>query len=345
MKRVVIASNIRKNEYDPESVKKAVYALFDAAFASPSALKKLGTNDITYTITSIRVIKDTRPVRYWLNVFFRVESPDFEYTRKFDTNVPIFNVPTGRQAKDDEFINQDNVDTIVIRLRRNITDPQIKDMIQSNIENFKSAIDKINSEYPEIQLKYDGEDISDSDELVFLYAKLLSLGEHQISRGSTDTVGYLDGDKSLSILSRFKVERFNKNTPIHAEILSVKDYVELLRSYADDCLKYLEVFDKCSKICDTFERSLNNMISAVASKFSVASDDCEVEIRAIFRQSPKVIVHFLGREYEVTDNNGNQILSPSDIVKKATNSLRYQERKAKNPTKPSSGSSYSQELL
>lgn len=34
MKRVVTATNIRKNEYDPESLKKAVYALFDAAFAS-----------------------------------------------------------------------------------------------------------------------------------------------------------------------------------------------------------------------------------------------------------------------------------------------------------------------
>lgn len=342
MKRVVIASNIRKNEYDPESVKKAVYALFDTAFASSAAREKLGTNDITYTITSIKVNKDTRPLLYWLNVKFVAQSPDFEYTRPY-SSVLIFDVPTGRQANEDEFINQENVDEIVDELRGDITNPHVQHVIQSNIENFKSAIDEINSEYPEIQLKYNGEYVSDN-ELSFLHAELLSLGEHEVYESSSG-YGYLDGDNSLPILSRFDIEKYDKNSPIHTQVLSVDTYVELLRSYAYDCLKYLEVFDKCSKICDTFERSLNNMISAVASKFSVASDDCEVEIRAIFRQSPKVIVHFLGREYEVTDNNGNQIISPSDIVKKATNSLRYQERKAKNPTKPSSGSSYSQELL
>ena len=339
MKRVVIASSIGKYEYDPESLKQAVYALFDAAFASSSARETLGTNDITYTITSIKVNKDTRPLRYWLNVQFRAKSPDFEYTSKFDTNVLIFNVPTGRQAKDDEFINKDNVGSIVTELRRNVTNSQFEDVIQANIANFKDAIDEINAEYPEIQLKYSDEYISDN-QLTFLYAKLLSLGEHQIQGH-----GYLDGDKSLPIRSKFEVEKYDKETPIHTEILSVETYVDLLRDYADACLEYLEVFDKCCKVRDNFERSLSSMISAVASKFSVASEDCRAEISAFHLGIPKVAVQFLGRKYEVTDDEGNQIISPSDIVKKAINALRYQERKAKNPTNPSSGSSHSQELL
>lgn len=342
MKRVIIASNIRKYEYDPESLKQAVYALFNAAFASSLAREKLGTDDITYTITSIKVNKDTRPVRYSLHVFFRAESPDFKHNSIVSNNVFIYNVPMGREATEDEFINQENINRIVTEVRGNVTSSQIENIIQSNIANFKDAIDEINVEYPEIQLKYSDEYVSDN-QLTFLYAKLLSLGEHKINGGSL-YVGYLDGDESLPIRSKFEVEKYDENTPIHTEILSVETYVELLRSYADYCLEYLEVFDKCCKVRDNFERSLSSMVSAVASKFSIASEDCSVEIYSGYK-IPKVFVQFLGREYEVTDDKGNQIISPSDIVKKAINALRYQERKAKNPTKPSSGSSYSQELL
>lgn len=344
MKRVVIASNIRKNEYDPESVKKAVYALFDTAFASSAAREKLGTNDITYTITSIKVNKGTRPLRYWLNVRFVAESPDFEYTSGLYSSVLIFDVPKGRQANEDEFINQKNVDSIVDELRGDITNSQVQDVIQSNIENFKSAIDEINLEYPEIQLEYQREFIADN-ELTFLQVELLRLGEHEVDNPSSYGYGHLDGDRSLPISGQFRLEKYNKSTPFHTQILSVEDYVESLRSYADSCLKYLQVFDNCCKVLDTFERSLSSMISAVASKFSIASEDCEAKIHAYYSSTPKVIVQFLGRKYEVTDDNGTQILSPSDIVKKAINSLRYQERKAKDPTKPSSGSSYSQELI
>lgn len=344
MKRIIVASNIRKNEYDPQSVKKAVYALFDAAFASSLAREKLGTNNISYTLTSITVNKDTRPLRYHLDIYFDAKSSDFKHNSLFSNNVHIYDVPIGREANQDEFINQENIKKIVTELRRNVTSGQIENIIQSNIDNFKSAIDTINLEYPEIQLKYDDASISENA-LGFLYVELLSLGEHKIHTGNSFGFGYLDGDKSLSVHYSFYVSKYDEKTPMHREIISVETYVESLRNYADGCLKYLEVFDKCSKVRDNFERSLSSMISAVASKFSVASEDCSVETYSSAYYTPRVAVEFLGRTYTVTDDAGNQIMSPSDIVKKAINALRYQERKAKNPTKPSSGSSDSQELL
>lgn len=343
MKRVVTASNIRKNEYDPESLKKAVYALFDTAFASSAAREKLGTNDITYTITSIKVNKTARPLQYWLNVRFIAESPDFEYTSESYSNVVISDVPTGRQANEDEFINQKNVDSIVDELRGDITNSQIEDVIQSNIENFKSAIDEINLEYPEIELEYEGEFIKDN-ELTFLQVRLLRLGEHEVHNSGAYRFGYV-GDQRAQISGGFQIQKSNK-TPFHTQILSVEDYVESLRSYVDSCLKYLEVFDKCCKVLDTFKGSLSSAISAVASELSVDSEDFEAKVSADYKGTPKVIVRFLGTKYEVTDSNGNQILSPSDIVKKAINSLRYPEKEAKNPAQPSSRrSSSSKELL
>lgn len=346
MKRIIVASNIRKNEYDPQSVKKAVYALFDAAFASSLAREKLGTNNISYTFTSIQVIKRTRPLRYHLEINFDAESPDFKHNGLFDNDVLIFDVPIGREANEDEFINQENIKRIVTELRGNVTNFQIENIIQSNIDNFKSAIDAINLEYPEIQLKYRDAFIADN-EATFLYVQLLGLGGHKIYKDKIAGYGYgyLDGDESLSIRYLFHADKYDKRTPMHTEIVSVETYVELLRNYADDYLEYLEVFDKCCKICDNFERSLSSMISAVASKFSVSSEDCSVKTYAALGYKPRVAVEFLGRTYRVTDGAGNQIMSPSDIVKKAINALRYQERKAKNPTKPSSGSSHSQELL